>query len=117
MSIDPFGLDWHELPEHTGQTRCKVSLNFDLFAVAMEHIHSVLTVSISELKQNPEKVVEEAHGQPVAVLNHNRPVFYTVSPQLMAQMAELYDERKLATLVQSRVKSVRRAVKVNLDDL
>jgi antitoxin StbD len=83
----------------------------------MENIHSLLTVSISEFKQNLGKVVEEAHGQPVAVLNHNRPAFYTVSPELMAEMAELYDERQLATLVQSRLKSVSRAVKVNLDDL
>jgi len=83
----------------------------------MERIHSVLSVSISEFKQNPGKIVEEAGGEPVAVLNHNRPAFYTVSPELMAEIAELYDERQLATLVQSRLKSVKRAVKVSLDDL
>jgi len=83
----------------------------------MERIHSVLSVSISEFKQNPGKVIEEAGGEPVAVLNHNRPAFYTVSPELMAEMANLYDERQLASLVQSRLKSVKRAVKVNLDDL
>jgi len=83
----------------------------------MENIHSLLTVSISEFKQNPRKIVEEAHGQPVAVLNHNRPAFYTVSPELMAQMAELHDERQLVDLVQQRLKSVGRAVKVNFDDL
>ena len=83
----------------------------------MERIHSLLSVSISEFKQNPGKVVEEARGEPVAVLNHNRPAFYTVSPELMAEMAELYDERQLVSLVQSRLKSVNRAVKVSLDDL
>lgn len=83
----------------------------------MERIHSLLTVSISEFKQNPGKVVEDAQGQPVAVLNHNRPAFYTVSPELMAQMAELYDERLLESLVRSRLKSVDRAVEVSLDEL
>ncbi|WP_050451365.1 type II toxin-antitoxin system Phd/YefM family antitoxin [Candidatus Burkholderia verschuerenii] len=83
----------------------------------MERIHSVLSVSISEFKQNPSKVIEEANGEPVAVLNHNRPAFYTVSPEVMAQMAELYDEQQLAKHVQSRLKSVSRAVKVDLDDL
>ena len=83
----------------------------------MENIGSLLTVSISEFKQNPGKVVEGAHGQPVAVLYRNRPAFCAVSPELMAQMAELYDERQLATLAQSRFKSANRAVKVNLDDL
>jgi antitoxin StbD len=83
----------------------------------MERIHSLLTVSISEFKQNPGKVVEDAQGQPVAVLNHNRPAFYTVSPELMTQMAELYDERQLESLVRSRLKSVDRAVEVSLDEL
>lgn len=83
----------------------------------MERIHSLLTVSISEFKQNPGKVVEDAQGQSVAVLNHNRPAFYTVSPELMAQMAELYDERQLESLVRSRLKSVDRAVEVSLDEL
>ncbi|RAP62282.1 hypothetical protein A6B37_19245 [Achromobacter sp. HZ01] len=83
----------------------------------MERIHSLLTVSISEFKQNPGKVVEDAQGQSVAVLNHNRPAFYTVSPELMAQMAELYDGRQLESLVRSRLKSVDRAVEVSLDEL
>ena len=83
----------------------------------MEQIHSLLTVSISEFKQNPGKVIEESQGQPVAVLNHNRPAFYTVSPALMAQMAELYDDRQLESLVRSRLKSLDQAVEVSLDDL
>ncbi|MFL9959078.1 type II toxin-antitoxin system prevent-host-death family antitoxin [Paraburkholderia nemoris] len=76
-----------------------------------------ITVSISDFKQNPSKVVEEAQGRPVAVLRHNRPVFYAVSPELMTQMSELYDERHLSTLLESRLKSVDHAVKVNHDDL
>jgi len=83
----------------------------------MENIHSLLSVSISEFKQNPGKVVEQARGQPVAVLNHNRPAFYTVSPELMARMAELYDERELESLVRTRLKSLDQAVEVSLDDL
>lgn len=83
----------------------------------MENIRGLLTISLSEFKQNPGKVVEEAQGQLVAVLTHNQPAFYMVSPELMARMSELYDERRLSTLVRSRLKSVDRAVKVNLDDL
>lgn len=83
----------------------------------MENIHSLLTVSISEFKQNPGKVVEAAHGQPVAVLNHNRPAFYTVTPELMAKMAELYDERQLESLIGTRLKSLDQAIEVDLDDL
>ncbi|SAL61186.1 prevent-host-death family protein [Caballeronia arvi] len=83
----------------------------------MERVHALLSVSISAFRQNPGKVLEEARGEPVAVFSHNRPAFYAVSPELMAETAELYDERQLATLVQSRLKSVKRAVKVSLDDL
>ena len=83
----------------------------------MERIHSVLSVDISKLEQNSAKIVEEAGGEPLAVLNHNRLAFYLVSPELMAEMAELHDERQSATLIQSRLKSVSRAVKVGFDDL
>ena len=83
----------------------------------MKNIHGLLTVSISEFKQNPGKLVEDAQGQPVAVLKHSRPAFYAVSPELMAEMAELYDEHQLSTLVEPRLNSVDRSVKVNLDDL
>lgn len=83
----------------------------------MKNIHGLLTVSISEFEQNPGKVVKEAQGQPVAVFNHNRPAFYAVSPELMAEMAELYAERQLSKLVESRLKSVDGSVKVNVDDL
>ena len=83
----------------------------------MENIYSLLSVSVSEFKQNPGKVLEETYDQPVAVLNRNRPAFYTGSPEFMAAMEGLYDERQQATLLQSRLKSVSRAVKVNLDDL
>jgi antitoxin StbD len=85
--------------------------------IIMENIHRLLTVSVWEFMQNSEKAVEDALGQPVAVLNDNRVVFYAVSPELMAQMADMYDERLLAMLVASRLKSMSRAVKVNLDDL
>jgi antitoxin StbD len=63
------------------------------------------------------KNIRSRSGQPVAVLSHNRPAFDTVSPELVAQIAELYGERELSTLVESRLKSVSRAVKVNLDEL
>lgn len=34
--------------------------------------------SISELKANPMKVLEDAGGEAVTILNHNKPVFYCV---------------------------------------
>lgn len=48
---------------------------------------------------------------------HGLLAFYVVSPELMAEMAELYAEGQLSTLVESRLKSVDGSVKVNVDDL
>lgn len=80
----------------------------------MSHL---LTVSILEFKKNPGKVMVKAKGRPVAVLKGNRPAFYVVSPKLMTHISELNDECRLPTLVESRLKSLDHAVKVNLNDL
>lgn len=54
----------------------------------MDAVLSDLSVSMSEFKKNPAAVLREAGGRPVAVLNHNRPAFYMVEPQLFQAMLE-----------------------------
>lgn len=44
----------------------------------MDNIHAPLSVSISELKRNPSAVIEQAQGQAVVILNHNKPSAYIV---------------------------------------
>lgn len=39
----------------------------------MQIIHASTTISISELKKNPSEIITRANGEPVAILNHNRP--------------------------------------------
>lgn len=51
------------------------------------------------------------------MLNHNRPAFCTVSPEFMAHMADLYNERQLESLIGTRLKLLDQAVEVSLDDL
>ena len=43
----------------------------------METIHADMTVSVTELKRNFAGILASAQGNPVAVLNHNKP---TLSP-------------------------------------
>ncbi len=43
----------------------------------MDTIYADQTISMSEFKKNPEQVLRSAGEKPVAVLNHNRPAFYT----------------------------------------
>jgi antitoxin StbD len=36
------------------------------------------SVSISELKKNPSAIIDQAEGEPIAILNHNRPTAYLI---------------------------------------
>lgn len=54
----------------------------------MEQVLSTRSVSITELKRSPSAVLEQAGAEPVAVLNHNRPAAYLLSPEVYASMLE-----------------------------
>ena len=48
----------------------------------MDTIYADYSISMSEFKKNPAQVLRTAGEKPVAVLNHNRPAFYMVTPKL-----------------------------------
>lgn len=48
----------------------------------MEQVLATRSVSITELKRSPSAVLEQAGVEPVAVLNHNRPAAYLLSPDV-----------------------------------
>ena len=52
----------------------------------MEQVLASRSVSITELKRSPSAVLEQAGSEPVAVLNHNRPAGYLLSPQVYEAM-------------------------------
>lgn len=54
----------------------------------MEQVLATRSVSITELKRSPSAVLEQAGAEPVAVLNHNRPAAYLLSPEVYASMLE-----------------------------
>ena len=54
----------------------------------MEHLLATRSVSITELKRSPSAVLEQAGSEPVAVLNHNRPAAYLLSPSVYEAMLE-----------------------------
>lgn len=54
----------------------------------MEQVLATRSVSITELKRSPSAVLEQAGSEPVAVLNHNRPAAYLLSPQVYEAMLE-----------------------------
>lgn len=54
----------------------------------MEHVLASRSVSITELKRSPSAVLDQAGSEPVAVLNHNRPAAYLLSPHVYKAMLD-----------------------------
>ncbi len=69
----------------------------------MTRILANYTVSISELKKSPSSVIENAKGESVAILNHNKPSAYLVPSELYEKMIEIIDEYYLAKEVKERL--------------
>jgi antitoxin StbD len=61
-----------------------------------------MTTSISEFKKNPMAVIEMGEGFPVAVLNHNQPVFYCVPADAYELLLDKLEDIELANLVVDR---------------
>ena len=78
-------------------------------------ILSDLIASVSELKKHPMQVVNQAHGQPLAILNRNKPVFYCISPEMFEALIENIEDEKLIRLVRAR--SGESEIEVDIHDL
>ena len=81
----------------------------------MDTIYADYSVSMSEFKKNPSQVLRAAGEKPVAVLNHNRPAFYMVTPRLLEALVEEMADRDLADLVRQRLSRKETAVEVDID--
>jgi antitoxin StbD len=50
--------------------------------------------NVSDFKRSPMKVVNEANGETVAILNRSKPAFYCVPTKLYETMMDLLEESK-----------------------
>ncbi|MFU7500675.1 MULTISPECIES: type II toxin-antitoxin system Phd/YefM family antitoxin [unclassified Candidatus Tisiphia] len=83
----------------------------------MHHIYTNLTASISELKKSPTALLAKSSGEPIALLNHNKPTAYLVPAELYEQIVEILDDRDLLKLAEERLKEKKEAIAVDLNDL
>jgi antitoxin StbD len=83
----------------------------------MDTILADYSVSMSEFKKNPAEVLRNAGEKPVAVLNHNRPAFYMVSPRIFEAMLEEIADKELVSKVRTRLGSIADAVEVDIDEV
>lgn len=83
----------------------------------MNTILADVSVSMSEFKKNPAAVLREANKRPVAVLNHNKPAFYMVEPELFEALMDELADRALLNTVRARLAKKGEAIEVAIDDL
>ena len=81
----------------------------------IDTIYADLSVSMSEFKKNPAQVLRTAGERPVAILNHNRPAFYMVTPKIFEALVEALADRELTELVRHRLAQKDQAVEVDID--
>ncbi len=83
----------------------------------MESIFSDVTVSMSEFKRNPAAILRQAENKPVAVLNHNKPAFYMVQPEIFEAMLEAVADQELHRKVLARMSERAKAIEVDIDKI
>jgi antitoxin StbD len=81
----------------------------------MDTIYADFSISISEFKKNPAQVLRSAGEKPVAVLSHNRPAFYMITPKVFAAFVEALADRDLVEIARNRLSQKDQAVEVDID--
>lgn len=71
--------------------------------------------SISELKANPMKVALSADGEPVAVLNRNKPAFYCVPAEAYEMLMDHIEDLELIAIAEMRRDE--ECIKVDINEL
>jgi antitoxin StbD len=83
----------------------------------MDTIYADQTISMSEFKKNPAQVLRTAGDKPVAVLSHNRPAFYMVTPKLFQLLVEELADYDLVEIARERLTRRHTAINVDLDQI
>ncbi|MBU0751848.1 MAG: type II toxin-antitoxin system prevent-host-death family antitoxin [Gammaproteobacteria bacterium] len=83
----------------------------------MDTLYAEQTISMSEFKKNPAQVLRAAGERPVVVLNHNRPAFYMITPNLFEALVEELADRDLLDLARRRLAGRDAAVEVDIDQI
>ncbi len=83
----------------------------------MESVLASCSASISELKKNPSALIEQSDGQPIAILNHNRPTAYLIPAETYEAILEKIEDYQLGLIVKERQNEKISAVDISIDDL
>ena len=83
----------------------------------MESVLANCSVSISELKKNPSALIEQSCGEPIAILNHNKPTAYLIPAATYEALMEKIEDYQLGLIVNERQHEKISAVEITIDEL
>ena len=83
----------------------------------MKTVLANCSASISELKKNPSALIDQSEGEPIAILNHNRPTAYLVPAETYEMLMERIEDYQLGLIVQERQNEKIKAVEVDIDEI
>lgn len=85
----------------------------------MNTIHAEITIGITELRESPARILKRAEDedQAVAILSHNKPAGYIVSPKMMEAMLDSIADRIAENRAKSRISTLNSARKITLNEL
>jgi len=83
----------------------------------LTRIHADYTVSITDLKKNPQALIDNAHGEAIALLNRNKPTAYIIPATTYEQLMDLAEDIELGRIIEERKAEKADAVEVGLDEL
>ena len=85
----------------------------------MNAIHAGITIGVTELRESPTRILKRAEeeDQAVAILNHNKPAGYIVSPKMMEAMLDSIADRIAEDRAKARLTTLNKARKVDVDEL
>ncbi len=83
----------------------------------MEAVLANHSASISELKKNPSSLIEQSCGEPIAILNHNRPTAYLIPAETYERFLDTIEDYQLGQLIQERIHEKNSAIEVTIDEL
>ena len=80
-------------------------------------IHAALTASISDMKRNPQALIDSAQGETIALLNRNKPTAYIVPAKTYEMLMDLAEDIELGRIIEERKGEKKNAIEVGIDEL
>ena len=83
----------------------------------MKSVLANCSASISELKRNPSALIEQSDGEPIAILNHNKPTAYLIPAATYEELLDSMEDYQLGIIVKERQNEKISAIAVDIDEL